>query len=207
MPVPDKPFKLEMPEKATGGMSILMCGSTRSGKTTFMKHLLDKDFKQHITILMSPNIHAPAYQDVSNDALCCDDFDGEIIKDMFVINKKTDNHYDFCVVLDDIVTKKFDKDILKLFTTHRNANISGIMCIQSPVLLNSAMRGNVNVVMLGFMNSDESCEKVIRMFCYASIPGKNIEEKINAYKGLTRDHHWIVCDNLTGDLYRTKLSL
>jgi hypothetical protein len=69
------------------------------------------------------------------------------------------------------------------------------------------MRGNLNVVMLGYMNSDESCEKVIRMFCYASIEGKNIEEKIQNYKKLTSDHHWIVIDNLEGTVYRTKLRL
>jgi hypothetical protein len=45
------------------------------------------------------------------------------------------------------------------------------------------------------------------MFCYASIEGKNIEEKIQNYKKLTSDHHWIVIDNLEGTVYRTKLRL
>jgi len=69
------------------------------------------------------------------------------------------------------------------------------------------MRGNINIVLLGFMNSDESCERVIRMFCYASIEGKNIEAKIHEYKKLTSDHHWLVINNLTGEIYRTKLML
>lgn len=130
-----------------------------------------------------------------------------VIHEMYKINKDTKNHYPFLVVLDDVVTKKFDKELLKLFTVHRNAGLSAIQCIQSPILLNSAMRGNINIVMLGYMNADESCEKVIRMFCYASIPGKNIEEKIVSYKKLTSDHYWILINNLTGELYRFKLHI
>jgi hypothetical protein len=126
---------------------------------------------------------------------------------MYKINKETKNHYPFLVVLDDVVTKKFDKELLKLFTVHRNAGLSAIQCIQSPILLNSAMRGNINIILLGYCNSDESCEKVIRMFCYASIAGHNIEAKIKEYKRLTSDHHWIVINNLTGELYRTKLRI
>jgi GTPase SAR1 family protein len=202
-----KEFRLELPEKSTGGMSICMIGSTRSGKTTFLRHLLRSYYKDHVAVLMSPNIHARVYDDLDKHIIQTDCFRPEIINDMYTINKKCDNHYEFLAVLDDIVTAKFNKDLLKLFTTHRNAGVSGIMCIQSPILLNSAMRGNLNVVMLGYMNSDESCEKVIRMFCYATIPGRNVEEKIHEYKRLTADHHWIVINNLTGECFRTKLRL
>lgn len=196
-----------MPEKSTGGISICMIGSTRSGKTTFLKYLLRNYFKDHISVLMSPNIHAHVYDDLHKDIIVTDEFRPEIIQDMYSINKKIDNHYEFNVILDDVVTAKFNKDLLKLFTTHRNAGVSGLMCIQSPILLNSAMRGNLNVVLLGYMNSDESCEKVIRMFCYASIPGKNIEAKIHEYKRLTAEHHWLVVNNLNGEFYRTRLNL
>lgn len=203
----DKLLTVELPDSRTGGISILLVGATRSGKTTLTKHLLHKVFKEHIQLLMSPNIHAPIYRDLDKNVMTCSDFKPEIIQECYQINRKTDNHYDFLVILDDIVNKKFDKDLLKLFTTHRNANISAIQSIQSPILLNSAMRGNINIVMLGYMNSDESCEKVIRMFCYASVAGKNIEEKIHEYKRLTADHHWIVVNNLDGVIYRTKIKI
>ena len=42
--IPDMPFEIKMPEKATGGCSILMVGSTRCGKTTALKHILKKYF-------------------------------------------------------------------------------------------------------------------------------------------------------------------
>lgn len=203
----DKLLTVELPDSRTGGISILLVGSTRSGKTTLTKHLLHKTFKEHIQLLMSPNIHAPVYRDLDKNVITCADFKPEVIQECYQINRKTDNHYDFLVILDDVVNKKFDKDLLKLFTTHRNANVSAIQSIQSPILLNSAMRGNINIVMLGYMNSDESCEKVIRMFCYTSIEGKNIEEKIHKYKELTADHHWIIVNNLDGTIYRTKLKL
>ncbi len=205
--IPEKEFHLELPERSTGGMSICMIGSTRSGKTCFLRHLVRNYFKDHVSVLMSPNVHAHAYDDIHKDVIQTDTFRPEIISDMYQINKKVNNHYEFCAILDDIVTAKFNKDLLKLFTTHRNAGVSGIMCIQSPILLNSAMRGNLNVVMLGYCNSDESCEKNIRMFCYATIKGKNIEEKIHEYKRLTADHHWLVFNHLTGEHYRTKLRL
>ena len=202
-----KEFHLELPDKSTGGMSVCMIGSTRSGKTTFLKRLLTTKFAEHITTLMTPSLHAHVYDDVAKDIVKSPEYLPEIVKEMYSINRKCDNHYEFCAVLDDVVTAKFNKELLKLFTIYRNSGISAIMCIQSPILLNSAMRGNLNVVMLGYMNSDESCEKVIRMFCYASIAGKNIEEKIQEYKRLTSDHHWIVIDNLEGTIYRTKLRL
>ena len=203
--IPDKELTIDLPDQETGGMSILMCGSTRSGKTTILKHMVAKYFEKHIGVLMSPNIHAPVYEGFKMPE--SPEYLPVVIHEMYKINKETKNHYPFLVVLDDIVNKKFDKELLKLFTVHRNAGLSAIQCIQSPILLNSAMRGNINIVMLGYMNSDESCEKVIRMFCYASVSGKNIEAKIHEYKRLTADHHWLLINNLSGEIYRFKLRI
>lgn len=199
------PLTIPLPEESTGGMSVLLIGSTRSGKTTLLTSLLDTTFRSHIGVLMSPNIHAPIYRDCS--LVTAPEYIPSVVQEMVKINKETKNHYPFLCVLDDVVHAKFDKDLLKLFTIHRNAGVSAIMSIQSPVLLNSAMRGNVNVILLGFMNSDESCERVIRMFCYTGIPGRNIEAKIKEYKRLTADHHFLMLNNLTGEFSRTKLKV
>jgi hypothetical protein len=207
MPIENKKFDLDLPEPETGGVSIVMVGSTRSGKTTIMKHSLRKFFSDYISILFSPSIHAGTYGDLDKGIIKAPEYIPDVVRECYAINKKTDNKYPFLVIFDDVVTAKFDKELLKTFTIYRNSGISAIMSIQSPILLNSAMRGNINIVMLGFMNSDESCEKVIRMFCYASIEGKNIEQKIHEYKKLTSDHHWLVINNLTGEIYRTKLNL
>lgn len=201
----DQPLHFELPDNATGGMSLLLLGSTRSGKTTLLNHLLETKFSKHISVVMSPNIHAPVYARCKG--IHAAEYVPEVIHEMVKVNKETKNHYEFLCVLDDVVHAKFDKDLLKLFTIHRNAGVSAIMSIQSPILLNSAMRGNINIVLLGYMNSDESCEKVIRMFCFASIPGKNIEAKIKEYKRLTSDHNWLCVNNLSGEFFRFKLAL
>ena len=206
MPFEDKEFKLVVPEVETGGMTIAMIGSTRSGKTTLLKHTLKKYFDDHIGVLMTPSLHAPVYSDVKGISKA-PDYLPTIIHEMYAINKKTENKYPFLVVLDDVVTAKFDKTLMKSFTIYRNSGITTIMCVQNPIILNSVTRGNINAVLLGYLNSDEACEKVIRMFCYTAIPGKNIEEKIHEYKRLTQGHHWLYLDHLEGGMIRFKLKL
>lgn len=206
MPFEDKEFKLVVPEVETGGMTIAMIGSTRSGKTTLLKHTLKKYFDDHIGVLMTPSLHAPVYSDVKGISKA-PDYLPSIIHEMYAINKKTENKYPFLVVLDDVVTAKFDKTLMKSFTIYRNSGITTVMCVQNPIILNSVTRGNINAVLLGYLNSDEACEKVIRMFCYTAIPGKNIEEKIHEYKRLTANHHWLYLDHLEGGMIRFKLKL
>ena len=206
MPFEDKEFKLVIPEVSTGGMTLAMIGSTRSGKTTLLKHTLKKWFEEHIGVLMSPSLHAPVYSDVKNISKA-PQYLPSVIDEMYAINKKTENKYPFLVVLDDVVTAKFDKTLMKSFTIYRNSGITTVMCVQNPIILNSVTRGNINAVLLGYLNSDEACERCIRMFCYTAIPGKNIEEKIHEYKRLTADHHWLYIDHLEGGMTRFKLRL
>ena len=207
MPFEDKPFALELPDLETGGITIAMIGSTRSGKTTLLKHAVLKVFDKHIGVLMSPSLHAPVYEDIGKSMVKAPAYVPAVIDECYKINKATKNHYPFLMVLDDIVTAKFDKTLMKSFTIYRNSGITTLMSVQNPIILNSVTRGNINVVLLGYLNSDEACEKAIRMFCYASIPGKNIEEKIHEYKRLTTDHYWLKIDHLTGEMTRFKLRI
>lgn len=206
MPFEDKPFHLNLPDPETGGVTMAMIGSTRSGKTTLLKHAIVNMFDKHIGILMSPSLHAPVYSDVKGLAKS-PNYYPELIDECYKINKDTKNHYPFLMILDDVVTAKFDRTLMKSFTIYRNSGITTIMSVQNPVILNSVTRGNFNFVLLGYLNSDEACERVIRMFCYTAIAGKNIEEKIHEYKRLTSDHHWLFFDHLTGEQYRFKLRL
>jgi hypothetical protein len=204
MPLETRKFEFELPEN--GGVSVALLGSTRSGKTTFLKYLLDKHFAKHLKVLMSNSIHAPIYKDMK-DMVKSPLYIPKLVKEGYMINKETKNHYDFLYILDDIVTGKFDKELLKLLAIYRNSNMSAIISIQSPILLNSATRGNLNYVLLGRMNSEEQIEKTIKMYLTSYLDGRNMTEKIKNYKALTEDHYWIVINNLDGSVYRTKLKL
>ena len=55
--IPNNKFRLELPDEKTGGCSILMVGSTRSGKSTALKHILDKYFKGNVKNLPNGNTY------------------------------------------------------------------------------------------------------------------------------------------------------
>lgn len=198
-------FEVELPDTKTGGCSFALIGSTRSGKTTLLKHIIKEYFDKHITILMSNSIHAPIYKEIK-DCIKSPVYSPRIIKEGYEINRKCDNHYDFLYILDDIVDKKFDKELLKLLAIYRNSNLSTIISLQSPILLNTATRSNINFVILMKLNSDEAIEKIIRMYLMSYLPGK-MSEKVRMYKELTENHFFFVINNLTGELYRSKISI
>ena len=198
-----KSFEFELP--TNGGVSMCFLGSTRSGKTTFLKEIIDEYFSKHLKILMSNSIHNPIYKDMK-DLVKSPVYFPAVVKEGYDINKATKNHYDFLYILDDVVSAKFDKELLKLLAIYRNSNLSCIISIQSPILLNSATRGNLNFVMLGKMNSDEQIEKTIKMYLTSYLKGK-MTDKIREYRALTDNYHWICINNLTGEVYRTKLNM
>jgi hypothetical protein len=203
MSIENSKFEVELPEQKTGGVSFGLIASTRAGKTTLLKHIMDEYFSKHITILMSNSIHAPIYKDIP-DCIPSPVYSPRIIKEGYEINRKVNNHYPFLFILDDVVDKKFDKELLKLLTIYRNSGLSCIISVQNPILLNSASRGNINFVCLGKLNSDEAIERVIRMYLMSYLKG-SITEKIRMYKELTEGHHFIMVNNLTGEVYRFKI--
>jgi hypothetical protein len=182
-----------------------MIASTRAGKTTMLKYILDKYFEKHITILMSNSIHAPIYKEIE-DCIKSPVYSPRIIKEGYEINRKTHNQYPFLYVLDDVVDKKHDKELLKLLTIYRNSGLSCIISIQSLKLLNTASRGNVNFVLLGRLNSDEAIEQVVRAYLMSYLPGK-VEDKVRCYKMMTENHHFFLINNLDGTVFRTKVPL
>jgi hypothetical protein len=205
----DRDFQLELPDESTGGCSILMVGSTRCGKTTALKHIIDRYFKKHIGIIFSESAKAPAYKDMKyNNFPLSSVFDSELIRDCYIINKETKNYYPFLFVLDDCPLVKNDKQLLKMLTIYRNSAISGIVCVQSPTLLNPTSRSNFNFVFLFKQNTSAQAEAVIKSFLRGVFPeGLNYDQKIDLYNKLTADHHFIFIDNLAGTISRCKIDL
>lgn len=207
--IPDAPFVLEMPPVETGGCSILMIGSGRSGKTTALKYILDHDFKKHLGCIFSQSAKAEAYRHMKYPLLplsVC--YLPELMRDAFLVNKDTKNHYPFLFVLDDQPLVKNDKELLKLTTIYRNSGISGIVCIQSPTLVNPTCRSNFTFILLFHMNSTEQIEQTIKMYMRGVFPpGWNYDRKIAEYRKLTADHHFLFLDNWNGRIARCKLDL
>lgn len=207
--VPTKSFLLEMPPVETGGCSILMLGSGRSGKTTALKYIIDRYFKQHCGVIFSQSAKAFAYQNMNYPLLpLCSVFIPELMNDAYHINKETKNTYPFLFVLDDCPLVKNDKQLLKLLTIYRNSGISGVVCVQSPTLLNPTCRSNFTYVMLFKQNSTEQIEQTIKGWLRGYFPkGWSYEQKIEWYKLATDDHHFILLDNWNGTIQRCKIDL
>lgn len=201
---PDAEFDFELPEQ--GGCSFALIGSTRAGKSHCLIRLLNKYFKEHVGVLMTGSPQAPVYKGAPKHIIQAPQFLPRVIKDMAMINKETDNNYDFLAVLDDVVHGvKFNPEIVKLLCVYRNSNVSTIISAQAITLLNTAGRTNINFVLLFKLNSDEQAEKVIKAYLNSYFPPKmKMAEKIRTYRQQTEDHFFFVVDNYNGKVFRTK---
>jgi hypothetical protein len=207
--IPDRPFILNMPPVETGGCSIVMVGSTRSGKSTALKHVLDTYFSKHVGVLFSQSIHAHAYKDMNYPLIAKSGaFDPVLIHDMYAINKETNNHYPFLTIIDDCPLIKNDKELMKLATIYRNSGLSFIGCVQNMSMLNPTTRSNINFVMLFKLNNTETIEKTIKGFLRGYLPVSwNYEQKIAWYNKMTQDHHFIFIDCLNSTIQRCKIDI
>ena len=188
------------------GFSILLCGSTRSGKTTMMNYLYNKHFRKHITTVMSNSLNSDAYDYIKRSCVLSDLYHPEMLKEMYQINHSTDNEYQFCIILDDLTHVKNDKEYLRLLTIYRNSRISCIVCAQGISMFQKTARGNINFVILGRLNSDAEVEKVVKEYLISYFPRNiNMAEKIALYRQMTDGHWFFVIDQVGGDFFRTKL--
>jgi AAA+ superfamily predicted ATPase len=211
--IEDRKFHLDLPEgvdspvkKSWSGVSVAFIGSTRSGKTTGMKYVLNKYFKSHLGVLMTNSLHSPIYNEIDCGVMS-PIYSAKTIAECYKINKETKNHYPFLIILDDIVDKKFDKEMLKLLTIYRNSGVSCILTAQATTILNASGRTNINFVLLFKLNSDEEIEKAVKKYLGSYLPGMKTREMIEYYRKATDDHHFFVVDTLNGEVYRTKINL
>lgn len=197
---------LKLPNREFG-ISILLMGSTRAGKTCMMNYLYENIFKQNfITVLHTTSIQSAVYKPLLKSCAIATEYHPELLAESYRINKHTNNHYEILHIIDDVVDKKNDPQLKRLLTTYRNSRISGIITGQSLTIFNSITRGNINYVCLGYLNSDASVEQAIKTYLISYFPkGMRMDDKIKAYRELTKDYHWIVIDSIHGETFRTKL--
>ena len=197
------PFKLEVNPNETGS-SITIFGSSKSYKTTILKRILKKYYtKDTLTLLCAQNVHAKIYDDLPKEINKTDDYYPATVMAMYKVNKKLNNKYPFVVVLDDIVDKKSDKDLEKLYLTLRNAKISVITLLQNVQLLKATARGNSNIVIFRKFNQAKAIEDyVMKEYLANFYPFRDLRmaDKINLYMQLTNKHNFFVLDVINNTL-------
>jgi hypothetical protein len=204
-----KPFVLMMPPVESGGCSIAMIGSGRSGKTTALKHIIDTYMNKHCGVIFSQSAKATAYNQMKYPLLPLSSvYIPELVNCAYKINRENKNSYPFLFVLDDCPLVKNDKELLKTLTIYRNQSISAIHCVQSPTLINPTCRSNYTFIMLFKQNSTEQIEQSIKMFLRGYFPSTwNYEKKIQWYKENTADHKFIFIDNWNATIQICKIDL
>lgn len=202
-----KPFDITLP--TNGGVSWVLCGASRSGKTTLLKYLCRQYFKKHITTMFSLNSHADIYKDLSNKTIVCPEFLPELLEECHAINVKTENRFPFLIISDDFVGGriKHDEQITRLLTVYRNANMSSIFSFQGRTLLNPVGRQNANYICILRQQTPMDWINVCKEFLDTHLPlGMTYPEKIKYCEEATRDHQFFLIDNILGECYITKLS-
>lgn len=196
---------IELPDPKFG-VSFVLCGSTRSGKTTILNYLYKTHFKNHISVLMSNSLNSDAYDMLKKTCATSDFYHPEILKEMYKINHATKNHYEFFAIIDDVPDKREDSEMKRLMCIYRNSRISSIVCAQTATMINKMARSNINWVFLGRMNSSSEVERNIKDYLQGHLPTTmKMTEKIKLYKEWTSGYQWIVLDNINGNMFLTKL--
>ena len=202
-----KEFSLKLPDNKFG-VSFLLLGSTRSGKSTLMNHIYENYFKDYITTLHTNSLQSEIYKPLKKKAITLPSYYPEMIKDTFKINKETNNKYKFLHIIDDVVNKKNDPTLIQLFTIMRNSRINGIITGQELTIFNSIARTNINFVILMRLNSDMAIEKAVKSYLRSYFPADyNLNQMIRAYKKLTDDHCFFVIDNINGGIFLSRLNI
>jgi hypothetical protein len=205
--IPFREFSLNLPDNKFG-CSIMMVASTRAGKTTLVNHIYEEYFKDYITCLHTNSIQSDIYKEMKKGTIACPTYIPELIKDTAKINKGTNNKYKFLHIVDDVVDKKHDQTLMKLFTIYRNSRITGIITAQEISIMNSIQRSNINYTILMRLNSDMAIEKVVKSYLRSYFTKTmTLNDMIKAYKDLTCDHSFIVIDNINDEIFRSKLKL
>jgi hypothetical protein len=196
---------IELPDSKFG-CSMIMCGSTRSGKTTLLNYFFKRHFQDHISILMSNSLHSDAYNYLKKKCVTSDFYFPELLKEMYKINHGTKNNYEFLAIIDDVPDKREDPEMKRLMTIYRNSRISCIVCVQGATIVNKLARSNINYVFLGRMNSSSEIERNIKEYLQGHFPSSlKMTEKIQLYKKLTENYQWIVLDHINGHMFLTRL--
>lgn len=200
-------------DEHTGNSTILL-GASKMGKSTLLMHLYDKYYnkKDIISALFTINPHIGLYKNHKN-LIICETFNKKselLIKEEKYINVKTNNHYSFCNILDDIIDIRYSMLLNNMIMTYRNSNMSSLISIQSPKLLNKNARGNVNNIFLFNFISDEMCLDAVKLYCrnfFNKMGYRGDEEQVKLYRELTKNHGFIYINIINNHISFHRLNI
>lgn len=202
-------FDIDMPTTGKMGVSMALIGSSRSGKTTFLKYIFKSHFKKHITTMFSQNPHADIYSDMGKKVIVCDTYHSELLSESHEINKHTDNKFPFLFISDDMVDYKMknDHEITRALTIYRNANISTIFSFQGRTMMNAVGRNNLNYICIFKQQTPLEYENVIKEFLSMWLPQHlTMKQMVSFVMRATQDHAFFFIDNIEGICYLSKLT-
>lgn len=211
-PEVSKNFNIKI-DPGTGNTTILI-GSSKKGKTTLIMYLYRKYYnsKKIISFLFAPHVHSKAYKS-NNNLLKCSEFNKQcekLIRLQKYINSKCENKYEFMNILDDTLNIRYNGLLNDMILTYRNSNISSIISLQYSNLFSKAIRSNANNIIFFGFNTDEAIEVVINSFLksyFFRLGCKTMNENIELYKKMTKDHGFIYVHPSTDSISFHKMKL
>lgn len=207
MSFPAKALNITLP--TNGGTSWVLCGSSRTGKSTLMKFLYKNYYKKDVCVMFSQNTHATIYKDMDKNIICSEKFLPQLITEAHEINSKCDNKIPYVFISDDYVgyDVKNSMEITKLLTIFRNANCSSIFSFQHRTLISPTGRSQVNYIAIFAQQTPKNWKNMIDEFLDCWLPMcMTMPEKIAWCKEATADHQFLFIDNIKGECYISKLS-
>ncbi len=200
--------KLDIVLPTNGGCSWVLCGSSRSGKSTLMKYLVKEFYTKSATVMFSQNGHTEIYKTLGKDVIVSEKFLPQLITEAHEINTKCDNKIPFLFISDDYVgyDVKNSMEITKLLTIFRNANCSSIFSFQHRTLISPTGRAQVNYIAIFAQQTPKNWKNMIDEFLDCWLPmTMTMPEKIAWCKAATTDHQFLFIDNIKGECYISKL--
>lgn len=202
-----KPFSITLP--TNGGVSFILCGASRSGKSCLLKYLYKTYFKSHISIMFSLNTQADIYKNLSKNTIVSPEFLPDILSDCHTINVKSGNKFPMLILSDDYVggQVKNAEEVTRLLTVYRNANMSSIFSFQGRTLINPVGRASCNYIAILAQQTPQAWMNICKEYLDSYLPmSMTYPERIRYCQEATRDHQFFFIDNILGEFYISKLS-
>lgn len=203
------------------GNTFAIIGSSKKGKTELFKYLYKKYFSgnDYVSTLYTHNPQIINNKKSKYKRLLVhdkfDDIEMSVVRSQKELNKVARDgklpKYKFFNAFDDLIKVGQTKFLDDMILTYRNARMSSMIMIQYSNLLSKSSRANYNYLMFFGMNTRESVEVVLKSFLasyFIDVYGVyHLEDQIRLYNKLTRDHRFILLDQLKSEISVHKLNL